>query len=327
MTADLAQKTSPFHKGEQEAQTRAGTRDRTEMIGQRAIRTFMPDQYRSFFEQLPFLVLGSVDPDGWPWASIVSGGQGFVTSPSETTLKIAAKPSPYDPLGNSMISGAPIGVLGIELGTRRRNRMNSTISELSSSGIRLDVQQSFGNCPKYIQTHDITFIREPEDPIQLRADTFDHLDEAARAAIAEADTFFVSSYVTAASGKASEGVDVSHRGGKAGFMKVDGNTLTIPDFAGNNFFNTIGNFLEVPKAGLLFPDFATGDVLMLTGSVEMLWADHPEVQSFEGAERGWRFTVDHGVRIYDALPFRTQFNEYSPYSLKTGTWDTATTTP
>lgn len=310
MNAHSPQLPSPFHIGEQEAQSRAGSRDRTEMIGQRAIRSFMPDQHRTFFEHIPFVVLGSVDQDGWPWASIIAGGSGFMTSPSETSLEINALPVQHDPVGMSLATGAPVGLLGIELGTRRRNRMNANVAAISSGGIKLDVVQSFGNCPKYIQTYDIAFQRDPKAAVQLRSDTFDQLDQATRAFIKQSDTFFVASHAS------NDGVDVSHRGGKAGFVDVEGNTLTIPDYAGNNFFNTIGNFLETPKAGLLFPDFETGDLLMLTGNIEMLWEDHPEVKSKEGVARAWRFTLDHGIRIHDALPFRAEFKEYSPYSLK-----------
>jgi len=309
MNAHSEQPLSPFHSGEQQAQTRAGSRDRAEMIGQRAIRPFMPDQHRAFFEQIPFVVLGSVDQVGWPWASIIAGGSGFMASPSETSLEINALPVQHDPARTSLAVGAPVGLLGIELGTRRRNRMNANVAAISSGCIKLDVVQSFGNCPKYIQTYDIAFERDPKAPVQRRSETFDRLDQAARAFIAQSDTFFVASHA------ANDGVDVSHRGGKGGFVKVDDNRLTIPDYAGNNFFNTIGNFLETPKAGLLFPDFETGDLLMLTGRIDMLWEDHPEVKSNEGAARAWRFTLDHGIRIYDALPFRATFKDYSPYSL------------
>jgi Pyridoxamine 5'-phosphate oxidase len=46
--------------------------------------------------------------------------------------------------------------------------------------------------------------------------------------------------------------------------------MTIPDFAGNLFFNTLGNFLVNPKGGLVFPDWETGGLLQLTGDVEVI---------------------------------------------------------
>jgi ferredoxin-NADP reductase/predicted pyridoxine 5'-phosphate oxidase superfamily flavin-nucleotide-binding protein len=295
-----------------------------EAFGKIAIRPFMPGQHREFFEKIPFVVLGSVDEGGWPWASIVTGGEGFVTSPNDTRLDFDARPVADDPLQGTLNSGAPIGVLGIEIPTRRRNRMNANVIAANDTGFSLGVAQSFGNCPQYIQTRDIAFIRDPAAQIDRpAADCFATLDGAATAFIESADTFFVSSFVNPDNGLVAEGVDVSHRGGRSGFVKVEGNTLTIPDYSGNNFFNTIGNFLVNPKAGLIFPDFETGDVLMLTGTVEMLWEDHPEVAAFKGAERGWRFTLDHGLRIRDALPFRAEFGEWSPNSLMADDWATS----
>ncbi|MGO7969101.1 flavin-nucleotide-binding protein, partial [Rhizobium ruizarguesonis] len=69
-----------------------------------------------------------------------------------------------------------------------------------------------------------------------------HLDDRARQMVEGADTFLVASYVDRDNGERQ--VDVSHRGGNAGFVHIgaDG-VLTIPDFPGNRFFNTLGNFL------------------------------------------------------------------------------------
>ncbi|MGP1255610.1 MAG: FAD-binding oxidoreductase [Kiloniellales bacterium] len=312
---------SPFHAGEQAMQTRSGKRESTEVFGRKAIRPFMPDQHRQFFSQLPFAVFGSVDAEGWPWASIVSGRPGFLTSPDPERLDATALPLIGDPLVHALCRGAPIGVLGIELPTRRRNRVNTRVIATSADGFALGVDQSFGNCPQYIQTRELTFLRDPAEPVTRPApERLKGLDDVARDFIARADTFFVASYIQTEEQPVAEGVDVSHRGGRAGFVKAEGNTLTVPDYAGNSFFNTLGNFLVNPRAGLTFSDFETGDLLMLTGKVELLWEDHPEVRAFRGAERGWRFTVDHGLRLRDALPFRADFREWSPNSLMAGDW-------
>ena len=133
----------------------------------------------------------------------------------------------------------------------------------------------------------------------------------------------MSSYIQAKDNPAVEGVDVSHRGGRPGFVKLDGNTLTIPDFPGNNAYNTLGNFLINPKAGLVFPDFETGDLLMLTGKVELLDKGHVDVLAFRGAERAWRFVLYRGFWLQDALPFRSTLGEMSPNSLLTDSWTEA----
>ena len=73
---------------------------------------------------------------------------------------------------------------------------------------------------------------------------------------------------------------------------------------------------------MLFPDFETGDLLTLTGTVEILW-DSEETEFFEGAERLWQFKIDHGYWIKKALPLRWKLEKYSPNTLLTGTWDEA----
>ncbi|NJM92085.1 MAG: FAD-binding oxidoreductase, partial [Rhodospirillaceae bacterium] len=152
---------------------------------------------------------------------------------------------------------------------------------------------------------------------------FDQLDDRARAMIAGADTLFVASYVDDAT--RGRMVDVSHRGGRPGFVRIgaDG-VLTIPDFSGNRFFNTLGNLLANPKAGLLFVDFETGDLLQLTGDAEII-LDSPEIVSFQGAERLWHFHPRRILYRPEALPLRWRFQQdgWSPQSLRTGTWDHA----
>ena len=313
--------TSPFHAGEREMQDRAGKREAMDVFGKKAIRLFMPDQHREFFEKIPFILVGSIDADGWPWASILTGGPNFITSPTETQLTLNAAPVEDDPLAKSLKTGAPLGLLGIELQTRRRNRVNAEVIGAGADGIAVKVVQSFGNCPQYIQTHDLDFVRAPDASVSRKpTDRFTDLDADAQAFIATANSLYVASSANTGESAMSQGVDVSHRGGQPGFVKVEGNTITVPDFAGNNFFNTLGNFLVNPKAGLLFADYTTGDVLMLTGTAEVLSEDDQAIAYFKGAERGWRFTLDHGLRIYDALPFRANLTEWSPNSLMADNW-------
>src|SRR5258708_15010806 len=151
MTTD--QIPSPWHAGERALQIRAGVGELMERVG-RNIRDFMPDQHRAFFARLPFLLVGSVDREGSPWASLLAGKPGFADSPDPRTLTIAARPIPGDPLETVLVPDAKLGVLGIELPTRRRNRMNGRIVASSDTGFSVAVDQSFGNCPQYIQRRD-----------------------------------------------------------------------------------------------------------------------------------------------------------------------------
>lgn len=322
-----------FHAGEQAMQLLAGSRAHMAEIGSRVIRGFMPDEHRELFEKLPYLFVGSLDAQGRPWASMLVGPPGFAMTPDARTMTVAARPAPGDPLIANLRPGAPLGLLGIELNTRRRNRMNGRVAARTADGFSVRVDQSFGNCPRYIQARRPRFIDlpetmaaphpvEPEGP-QLSAD--------AVALVARADTSFIATASKAAgSGDVSEGVDLSHRGGKPGFVRVseeDGRSvLTAPDFAGNLFFNTLGNIAINPRAGLLFVDFEGGDLLMLTGTAAVV-LEAPEIEAFRGAQRLLRFEPEDGLRLRGAVPLRWSEPDYAPQLARTGSWDATTEEP
>ena len=307
---------SPWHAGEKQLQAHVGVAERMEAFGRKVIRSEMPDQHRTFYQQLPFMLYAAVDADGRPWASILEGHPGFAHSPEPGLLQFRSLPAFDDPA--QLSDGSAIGLLGIELHTRRRNRINGHVRAMTTDGFAVTVDQSFGNCPQYIQLRQFRSV-PLADPSTRAAQHFNELDDAAKTMIAEADTFFVASYVDV---DGERSVDVSHRGGQAGFVQVEGNRLTIPDFAGNLHFNTLGNLLLNPRAGLLFIDFNTGDLLQLSGRTEII-LDGPQVEAFQGAERLWTIDVEQVVRRPAALALRWRFDGVSPTSLLTGTWEQA----
>ncbi len=308
----------PFHEGERLVQRRAGVRDRIEKIGRIVFRSFMPDEHRELFARLPYLLVGSLDAQGRPWASVLTGRPGFISSPDPCTLRVAARPADGDPLEGNLAVGAPVGLLGIELATRRRNRMNGTIVAASDRGFTVEVGQSFGNCPKYIQARGaLTGGPDSLGHTRLLRQEKAALSDEAVVLIRGADTFFIA---TAAPGA---GVDVSHRGGRKGFVRVSaedsGTVLTSPDFVGNFFFNTLGNLALNPRAGLVFIDFDAGETLSITGEAEVIW-EGAELRAFVGAQRLLRFRVREGVVIAGALPPRWSVAQAAPQLAATGSW-------
>ncbi|NEK37173.1 pyridoxamine 5'-phosphate oxidase family protein [Rhizobium leguminosarum] len=294
--------TSPWHKGELAMQRSVGVAERMDGPGRNFVRKAMPEQHRAFFPMLPFVVLGAVDAKGDVWATVRAERPGFMVSPEPEILDVHLPRDAADPADAGMEDGDAIGMLGIQLETRRRNRLNGVIRRTDAGAFQVRVGQSFGNCPQYIQLRSSAFARDPDVPTEMPPLHSGQLDDRALGMIEGADTFFVASYVDRENGERQ--VDVSHRGGNVGFVRVgaDG-VLTVPDFPGNRFFNTLGNFLVNPKAGLVFIDFETGDMLQMTGKVEVL-LDSPEVASFQRAERLWRFTPEEIVLRPDALPLR-----------------------
>jgi ferredoxin-NADP reductase/predicted pyridoxine 5'-phosphate oxidase superfamily flavin-nucleotide-binding protein len=327
MDTAIARQDNPFHAGEQAVHERLGIRERMVGLGQRVIRTAMPEQHQRFFEQLPFLLVGSVDAAGRPWASTLVGRPGFVQAPGPQRLDFHVRPIPGDPLAEGLFPGAQLGFLGIELHTRRRNRVNGHVLAADDRGFVVEVDQSVGNCPQYIQGREFKWVRDATD-LQPRAiEALSVLDAEACALIGRSDTLFVATQAPALASdpdaKTGRGADVSHRGGRAGFVKIeDERTLLVPDFTGNFFFMTLGNLQLNPRAGVLFIDFDTGDLLTLTGTAEVVW-EGEELKAFDGAERAWRFRLESGWRLREALPLRWAFRDWSPNSLITGTWSEA----
>jgi ferredoxin-NADP reductase/predicted pyridoxine 5'-phosphate oxidase superfamily flavin-nucleotide-binding protein len=308
---------SPWHTGELTLQASVGAVERMKIPGQRQMaRDYMPDQHREFYAQLPFVVLGAVDPQGDVWATLRAGEPGFMHSPVPRVLQVDLPREPNDPADAGMEDGDGIGMLGIELHTRRRNRLNGNVRRTSDSGFVIEPTQSYGNCPQYIQLRAYRF--DDAGPGQVVESTT--LDDRARQMIAASDSFYVASYIVR---DGVRQVDASHRGGRPGFVRIDDDgTLTIPDFSGNLFFNTLGNFLVNPRAGLIFVDFHTGDVLQMTGSSEVV-LDAPEVAAFLGAERMWRFRPKRVFYRPAGLPLRwTEIEQgTSPNVLITGSWE------
>ena len=290
--------------------------------GRKAVRDYLPDQHREFYAALPFLLLGAADEVGQPWATILTGEPGFLQSPDPRQLSIRSTLLEGDPLKNALAAGSDVGLLGMELPTRRRNRLNGTLSALDDDGMTLSVGQSFGNCPQYIQTRESHFVAEPLGAPAAPAEHAVALSAADRVLIAAADTFFIATINARADAGEARGADVSHRGGKPGFVRIEGDTLTMPDFVGNFLFNTMGNLLVEPRAGLLFIDWEAGLLLHLAGHAEVIW-EGDEIQAFAGAERLLRFHVEKVVRRPAALPLRFSDAGYSPLLARTGDWSEA----
>jgi ferredoxin-NADP reductase/predicted pyridoxine 5'-phosphate oxidase superfamily flavin-nucleotide-binding protein len=314
--------TSPWHRGELAIQASVGVVDKMDDFGRRFVRNHLIEQHRLFYPQLPFLVVGSVDDADNPWATLLAGYPGFLSATDEYTLHVSVRRDESDPATEGLAAGRPIGILGIELHTRRRNRMNGVIKCQDGAGFDISVVQSYGNCPRYIRLRDFSFRREPDLPFMPRIENLASLDEEAKAFIRAADMFFVATYSDEEGGRQ---VDGSHRGGKPGFVRVDDDDLlTIPDFSGNLFFNTLGNILLNGRAGLLFVDPQTGDFLQMTGRAELMM-ESPEIEAFQGAERLWTFRAEKIVRRKGVFPLGWQSKEgaESPFSEMTGDWQQA----
>jgi hypothetical protein len=253
-----------FHAGELAVQRRAGVEAEAARLAPMLEPAELRGGLTAFLADRTFAVLAARDPAGRLWASPLIGPAGFLTVTSQTTLHVKAATRAADPL-HGLPPGQQVGMIAVEFASRRRVRLNGTLTEASDGRLVVDVEQAFGNCPQYIQQR----VLAPGDagqqagPGQARYGTV--LDAADLELIRSADTFFLG---TTHPGR---GTDASHRGGTPGFVRVEGSELWWPDYPGNNMFTSFGNLAVNPEAALLFIDFGTGATLHLSGTARTEW--------------------------------------------------------
>ncbi len=316
----MKSKQTHFHAGEIAVQKRIGATHIAEQIASGFISGSMPGQYRMFFSQLPLMIFGAVDQSGYPWPVPVFGEPGFIRSPNDTTLSIAAKPRVQTALNLDLSLGQKIGGLGIELATRRRIRINGIINNSDDQSFGLKIDQSYGNCPQYIQARDLHWINEQRSDEQLTGiDDSPGLNPKFKDLLEQADTFFIASRSSVFNSDPRSGIDASHRGGKPGFVKVKDNTIYFPDYRGNRFYNTLGNIESDGRVGLLFTDFASGNSVLVAGRAKIIW-NQADVGPFKGSERTVAVVVERSLFIPQLFELTSTTTVLSPALRNTGTW-------
>jgi uncharacterized protein len=292
-----------FHSGEIRVQTQAGVREEAQRLCNVISSTIKPSA-QEFLHTQQLAIASTVDSQARIWASLLTGKPGFVEVLNTQIIQINSTPTQTDPLHQNLQANNNIGLLVIDLANRRRLRLNGK-AEVNKEKIKVQIQQVFFNCPKYIQTRHLekTVIDSLEKP-----ETFirDALSEINQLWITQADTFFIASY------HLESGADASHRGGLPGFVQVvNSNKLVFPDYSGNNMFQTFGNLIINPNAGLFFIDFEQGHTLQLTGKAKVIW-DVERLSEFTGAQRIVEFDIEQVLEIRNACSLRWHFGEYSP---------------
>jgi len=318
-----------FHQGELAVQAMANESAIAQRNGRVVSNEILPGAI-PFIAQQNMLVVSSIDDTGRPWSSVLFGTQGFIQANTSGSLILdltKMQVNDNDPLWQNIAHNKQVGVLAIELSTRRRFRVNGRIEPISKGAFdgplqgqqfEITVQQAYPNCPKFIQRRNLKidesiFTETLPAPVTGFDLTPEHLQ-----IIEQADSFFVSScslLKTNESNAQEHSLDASHRGGLPGFIKVlENNTLLIPDYQGNSMFNTLGNIHLYAKAGIIIVDFDNARVLQLSGSAEILWDKEDETNHSSGTKRFWKLSVEIWQETKIPKGINWHFQDYSPHN-------------
>ena len=317
----------PFHEGELLMQHEAGVHEKVMTYAPKIIRPYMPDQHRDFYQAQPFLVVAARDADGAMWSTLLTSPTGqadLVSSPEPDTLQLDSALNVHDALFGALQADTDLGILGIEFATKRRNRVNGRITQAipmndnhddRSTRLTFKVGQSFGNCPQYIKPRQWWTVTGTEnesdhciasEPIRNSQSRPRELSPEQMEQVSQAETIFVASGYRGEGDDVRFGNDASHRGGPAGFVMVqDPQTLLLPEFAGNNIFNTLGNLQKDARMGITIPFFETGSLLQLSGTATVNMDTDLAARTYPGALRLTTFHIEQvNVVPVGGLPLR-----------------------
>jgi hypothetical protein len=301
-TADVG-----FHAGELAVQHRAGVHAEAARLAGMLEPAGLDGGIARFLAGRTFAALTGRDKAGRLWVTPLTGPPGFLSVTSLTTLKVSAPLPAGDPLVG-LPAGQQVGMVVTEFAARRRVRVNGTLLRAAPGQLVIKVEQAYGNCPQYIQQRLLRpGFRGPAGAGAVRGGstlTAEDID-----LIQGADTFFLGTT------HPRRGSDASHRGGPAGFVRVDGSQLWWPDYAGNNMFNSFGNLAIDPETALLFPDFTSGRTLQLTGSAEIEWGEPGQPGDDGRTGRRVRFTLR---RLVAGRLLAVRQNAHRPYPRNPG---------
>ena len=304
-----------FHDGELAVQQRAGVRQEAERLAAMLEPVQLRGGLVAFLADRTFGVITARDASGRLWTSPLSGRPGFLEAADASTLVIHVRLPEGDPL-HGLPAGQKAGLVIVEFAARRRVRINGTLTATGDDALAVEVEQGYGNCPQYINQRVLTPVAAgqagqdqagtgPAGEGDVRRGTA--LSPADVELIRAADTFFLGTT------NPERGSDASHRAGPPGFVRVDGDRVWWPDYPGNKLFNSFGNLAVNPEAALLFPDFAAGRTLHLSGTAEVEW--DAAAKPGDDGRTGRRAVFTPQRLVAGRLLSSRQVGAYRPYPL------------
>lgn len=299
-----------FHSGELAVQQMTGEGYQAQMVG-RMIQSEMIPGGAQFIQKQSLVFISSRDAQGQIWVAPLWGNPGFAQSPTPNSVTVDLSTTQNDTkmsLGSHLDNQTAVGLLFIDLNTRRRMRVNGP-AHLEGDLLTVSIEEAYPNCPKYIQRRTQTLNASSNNPVGSASSHGYGLLQEHYDWITQADTFFV--------GSGRDRLDVSHRGGPKGFInKLPNGLLRIPDYQGNSLYNTLGNIAQSPEAGLLFIDFEQGHTLQISGTATLDFDHHEEndLVATTGTGRYWLFEPSQWVATHAQIPAYWVHQDDSPFN-------------
>lgn len=342
------------HIGEHQVQSLCAVPSDLTMTLTNMIDEEMPEQHAIFFQNLSYFAVCVCDDEGRPWSTLLTRSitpvtPTFIHAVDSSHLQITCLVPRDDPCAINLKSGRCWAGLGVDFSNRRRNKVAGIIEHVKMDhnlvdgrvllSLFLTTNENLGNCPKYITTRTLISVPDypsPDNKVLSLHDPLLNHDEIEM--IHHASTIYLATKHLDVIDPSSSDVGLNHRGGQPGFVRcwnfnfhgekhgsahntklVSYSVIYLPDYSGNRFFQSLGNVQSDRVAGLLVPDFITGDLLYITGTAENIFGADAEL-IMPRVQILTRIHVTGHVRIrraianlrLDTTSVPEQFSPYNP---------------
>lgn len=245
-----------YHEGERFVQEQMGVRDKSESLNSMFYKE-LPVVAAQFLKDLNFAVI-SFPINNKSFSCVVSDIKPFIEILNTKEVLIDLEKSSFIPKEIIQKKNLNIGFIGLEFENRMRIRVNGK-GKIKGNKLHLFIDVVYSNCPKHINNRKI--ISEFDTFYESKIFTSEILDKKSKKILENADTFFLGTR------HKNGDADVSHKGGKKGFLKVlSPSIFEFDDFPGNNMYNTLGNIHTNPNVSILVIDFTNNDILHISGT-------------------------------------------------------------
>lgn len=252
---------SVYHEGEVYIQELMGVRTISDSLSS-MIKKDMSVVATQFLKTLSFSVITFSKETSILHSSIVFGLNSFIKILTKNELLIDLKNRSFIPKEILEEKTLTIGFIGLDFENKMRIRINGK-GDIKNNQLHLVIDEIYSNCPKYITNRKLNGKLDFFDEIKHYKNS--SLEKNSINILTNADTFFLSTI------HKSKGADISHKGGKKGFLRVVSPAqLEFDDFPGNNLYNSIGNIYTNKNVNILVIDFFSNDILHIVGTAKIM---------------------------------------------------------
>ncbi len=253
-----------YHQGQIAVQTEANTRRVADMLAS------WVGPVGEFCGSADMIVLATPEASGRLGFLALSGAAPVVevAGPASVLLRLD------DGAAAEIQGSVSCGGLAISLAVARRARLNGTLTR-TAEGLVLRTSEAFTNCRKYVMPSMALESSRHTGPTAREPARLD--DARLREVLTRAETAFLATV-------SPEGIiDVSHRGGPAGFFEYDGaGGLCWDEYVGDGMLKSAGNVRATGRISVLAPDLTTGEAFELSGRAEVSLVERDKRPRTEG---------------------------------------------